>query len=176
VRRLALALWLALAVTSAEAALPVPPFELTLSSTSLTEGDTVTVRVAPRPGATGGEPYDLYVLLASVEEAAFLTPEGAWAPRPVPYARALSVTAAPIVRPWPKVWPSGRFALGLVVVPPGVDPLARADWRYRPTITWFDVAPLRRAETPPAGTMPALLAVAAAAAFALVWWAGRARA
>jgi hypothetical protein len=163
---------LALVATSVEAALPAPPFELTLSSTSLVEGEPVTVRVAPTSPGRSGERHDVYLLLASVEEAAFLTPEGTWAPHPVPYARGVSTGDAPIVRRWPKAWPPGRYALGLVVVAPSADPLSRADWRYRPAITWFHIAPLVSGDTAPAFPTLALLGVAAAVAVALVWWAG----
>jgi hypothetical protein len=130
------------------------------------------VRVTPRPGRSAGGPHDVYVLLASVEEAAFLTPEGGWAPRPVVYARALSTTDPPVVRQWPKAWPAGRNALALVAVPPGGDPLSRAEWQYRPAITWFRITSLRPREAVPEGTTLALLG-AAAVAVALVGWAGR---
>jgi hypothetical protein len=175
VTRVVLAGLLALVATSVEAALPGPPFELRLSSTSLIEGQTVGVRVAGRPGGTHDERYDVYLLLASVEEAAFLTPEGTWAPGPVPYARAMSTTDPPVVRAWPKVWPPGRYALGLVVVPPSGDPLSRTEWRYRPAITWFRIAPRDRGSAGPAAAASGLLGGAAAVAIALVWWAGRRR-
>jgi hypothetical protein len=170
--RLVLAALLLLVATSVEAALPAPPFDLALSSTSLREGDTVTVRVSARPGGAAQDRYDLYVLLASVEEAAFLTPEGTWAPRPVPYARAVSTSDPPLVRQWPKVWPPGQYALGLVAVAPSGDPLDRAAWRYRPAIRWFQVAPLRPERAAPVIRTWVLLGVAAVAAGALVWWAG----
>ena len=169
--RLVLAGFLVLVATCVEAALPAPPFDLGLSPTSLTEGDTATVRVTGRPGSTGSERYDVYLLLASVEQAAFLTPEGTWAPRPVPYTRDVSTTDPPLVRPWPKVWPAGEYALGLVVVPPSGEPLVRSEWRYRPAVTWFRIAP-RPSEA--AARTPAtmgLVGLAAAAAIAVVWWA-----
>lgn len=169
--RLVLAGLLALAATSVEAALPAPPFDLGLSPTSLIEGDTATVRVTARPRSTEAGRYDVYVLLASVEQAAFLTPEGTWAPRPVAYARAVSTSDPPIVRPWPKVWPAGDYALGLVVVPPSGDPLARSEWRYRPAVTWFQIAPRQSAAAALTPATVGLLGLAAAAAIALVWWA-----
>jgi hypothetical protein len=175
VRRVLLAGLLALVATSVDAALPGPPFDLMLSSTSLIEGEAVTVRVAGRPGAPPGERYDVYLLLASVEEAAFLTPEGTWARRPVPYARAMSTTDPPVVRQWPKVWPPGSFALAMVAVPPSGDPLARVEWRYRPAITWFRIAPRRPDDAGPEVATSGLLGAAAAVAVALVWWAGRRR-
>jgi hypothetical protein len=171
--RLLLAGLLALAAPSVEAALPAPPFDLTLSSTSLVEGQATTVRVAARPGETGRERYDVYLQLASSEEAAFLTPEGTWAPHPVPYVRAMSTLDPPVVRHWPRVWPPGRHALGLVVVPASGDPLARPEWSYRPAIAWLRVAPLRSRDPGPTAASLALLGVAAAVAVALVWWAGR---
>jgi hypothetical protein len=175
VRSLVLATLLALTATRVEATLPPPPFDLELSSTSLVEGQAVTIRVTARPGATGGQRYDLYLQLASSEEAAFLTPEGTWAPRPVPYARAASTRDAPIVRRWPRAWPPGRHALGLVVVPASVDPLARSEWRYRPALAWLRIAPPRPADAGPPAAVAAWLGVAAAMAVALVWWAARRR-
>lgn len=163
---------LALAATSAEAALPAPPFDLTLSSASLIEGQAVMVRVAARPGGTDSERYDVYLQLASSEEAAFLMPEGTWAPRPVPYARAVSTTEPPIVHQWPRAWPPGRHALGLVVVPVSGDPLARLEWRYRPVITWLRIEPLRAGDAGTATAIPGVLGVGALAAVALVCWAG----
>lgn len=175
-RSLALAALLAaLAATPVEAALPAPPFDLELSSTSLVEGQAVTVLVTPRPGGTDSERYDLYLQLASSEEAAFLTAEGTWAPRPVPYARAASTTDPPIVGQWPRAWPPGRHALGLVVVPASGDPLSRPEWRYRPAIIWLRIAPLRSGDAGPAAAIRGLLSVAAAVAVALVCWAGRRR-
>jgi hypothetical protein len=170
--RVVLAALLALATASAEAALPAPPFDLTLSSTSLIEGQAVTVRVAARPGGTGGERYDLYLQMASSEEAAFLTPEGTWAPRPVPYARSVSATDPPLVRQWPKAWPPGQHALGLVVVPASGDPLSRPEWRYRPAITWLQIAPLRSDDAGSGAALLWLLGITAAMAVALVWWSG----
>jgi hypothetical protein len=174
--RLVLAGCLLLAAASAEAALPAPPFDLAVSSTSLIEGQPVTVTIAARPGATSGERYDFYLQLASSEEAAFLTPEGTWAPTPVPYARAVSAADPPTVHRWPRAWPAGHHALGLVVVPASGDPLARPEWTYRPVITWLRIAPLRSHDAAPAGPLPVLLGVAAAAAVGLVGWAGRPRA
>lgn len=171
---LVLAALLTLAATSVEAALPAPPFDLELSSTSLVEGQAVTVRVTARPGGTGSERYDLYLQLASSEEAAFLTPEGTWAPRPVPYARAASTTDPPIVRQWPRAWPPGRHALGLVVVPASGDPLSRPEWSYRPATAWLRIAPLHPPAAGPAAAVAGLLGVAATVAVALVWWAARA--
>jgi hypothetical protein len=170
--RVLLAAVAVLMAASVEAALPAPPFELALSSTSPTEGESVTVRVVPRARGRADGPYDVYVLLASVEEGAFLTPEGAWAPRPVAYARGLSTTDPPVERPWPKAWPAGRNALALVVVPPGGDPLGRAEWRYRPSVRWLRITPLRPRDAVPLTTTLALLG-SAAAALLLVVWAGR---
>jgi hypothetical protein len=163
---------LTLAAGAAEAALPAPPFRLTLSSASPAEGQPVTVRVEGTRDGRDGQRHDLYVVLASAEEAAFLTPDGAWAPRPVPYAASVSPSEPPIVRQWPRAWPPGRHALGMVVVAPSADPLDRSQWRYRPVIRWIDIAPARPDATPPATGTLALLGVATAVAAGLVWWAG----
>ena len=171
--RLGLAVLLLLvAAAAAEAALPAPPFDLAVSSTSLREGDTVTVRVSPRPTGAAQDRYDLYVLLASSEEAAFLTPEGRWAPRPVAYARAVSTSNPTLVREWPRVWPAGQHALALVAVAPDGDPLDRATWQFRPAIVWLRITPLHPNGAASVVRTWLLLGAAALAAVALVWWAG----
>jgi hypothetical protein len=170
--RLGLAALLLLAAAAAEAALPAPPFDLAVSSTSLREGDTVTVRVSPRSAGAAQDRYDLYVLLASSEEAAFLTPEGRWAPRPVAYARAVSTSNPPLVREWPRVWPAGQHALALMAVAPAGDPLDRASWQFRPAIVWLRITPLNPDRGAPMVWTWLLLGAAALAAVALVWWAG----
>ena len=77
--RLALACGLVVALTcsptaaSVEAALPAAPFALDTSPTAPMEGAPITVSVTPRSGV-GSERFDLYVVLASVAQAAFLTP------------------------------------------------------------------------------------------------------
>jgi hypothetical protein len=166
---------LILAATSVEGALPAPPFDLTLSSVSPVEGQSVTVRVEPRPGGAPAERHDIYLMLASVEEAAFLTPAGSWASQPVPYVSALAAADPPVVRQWPRAWPPGRFALGLVAVSPGADPLARSEWRYRPAIAWISIAPRAPSGAAPAFGTLALLGAALVVAIGLVWWAGTAR-
>jgi len=166
------ALLLLIAAAAAEAALPAPPFDLAVSSTWLREGDTITVRVSPRPTGAAQDRYDLYVLLASSEEAAFLTPEGTWAPQPVAYARAVSTSDPPLVREWPRVWPAGQHALALVAVAPAGDPLDRATWQFRPAIVWLRVTALHPDRGAPVVRAWVLLGAAALAAVGLVWWAG----
>jgi len=166
--------WLFLA-TSAAAALPAPPFALSASPAALVEGAPVVVTIAPAPGARSSERLDLYVVLASVAQAAFLTPEGAWVAEPTPYARDRTTKDGPLTRQWPKAWPSGRHALGLVVVPAGGEPLARADWRFRPSIAWIDVAAAAPGTPGVERGTTWLLALALGVAIAIVWWAARDR-
>jgi hypothetical protein len=173
-RALLVLAWL-LAATGAEAALPRAPFALSASPTTLVEGAPIEVRVTPVPSETSGEGFDLYVVLASVAQAAFLTPDGGWVAQPTPYAQRRTTGDGPLQRRWSKAWPSGRHALGLVVVPVGADPLARADWRFQPSIAWIDVTPAAPATTPPDRTTLALLVLALGGAIALVWWAGHDR-
>ncbi len=168
---------MALAVAPASAALPAPPFDFSLSPAAVTEGAPVTVRIAPVRSAGAGAPdaYDLYLVLARTEEASFLTEAGAWSPTPVPYARAVDVTAAPIVRQWARAWPPGEHAFALVVVPVSADPLARSAWRYRPVTRWLDVAPHTSGDESADYATVAMLAVATLVAIAAVWWSLRAR-
>jgi len=154
------------------AALPSPPFDFSLSPAAVTEGAPVTIRIAAvrAPAAGAPEVYDLYLALARTEEASFLTEDGAWSPSPVPYARAVAVSAPPIVRPWPRAWPSGEHAFALLVVPVSADPLARTGWRYRPVIRWLDVEPRASGDTSPDSATIAILVVATLGAMATVWW------
>lgn len=171
--RAMLAAMLLLVAAAADAALPAPPFELIVSATTVGEGQPLTLRIAPSGREGARERFDVYVLLASVIEGAFLTPAGAWSAQPVPYAHDVSPADGPVIRQWPRAWPPGRYALGLVVVPPGVDPLARADWRYRPRVVWIDIVRARADAGPPATGQLVMLAVAGAGAIALVGLAGR---
>jgi hypothetical protein len=173
VTRAPLALALLLVATAAEAALPPAPFALSASPVALVEGAPVVVSITPVRGEAPSERFDLYVVLASVAQAAFLTPHGTWVAQPTPYAQGRTTGDGPLTRQWPKAWPSGRHALGLVVVPAGAKPLTRADWRFRPSITWIDVAPAAPAATPANRGTLALLVLSLGVAIALVWWAGR---
>jgi hypothetical protein len=163
---------LALAPAPASAALPAPPFDFSLAPSTVDEGAPVTVRIAPVRSSSAGAPetYDLYVALARTDEAAFLTEDGAWSPKPAPYARTVGVNAPPIVRQWPRAWPPGEHAVALLAVPVSADPLARSAWRYRPVIRWLDVEPRASDDAAPDYTTVAILAVATAGAIALVWW------
>jgi hypothetical protein len=117
---------------AAEAALPAPPFDLSVTPTWTTAGDTVMLDVAPR-GRADGTTWDLYVLWLYSDAAAFLTPEGAWSPRPVPW-RARLPGGQHASAPWPRVGPPDDITLALVVVEPGGDPLQRLTWRFRPAL------------------------------------------
>jgi hypothetical protein len=163
---------LAGAAAPASAALPAPPFDFGMSPGAVTEGAPVTIRIAPVHAAGAGVPeaYDLYLALARTDEASFLTEDGAWSPTPVPYARAVGVSAPPIVRQWPRAWPPGEHAFALVVVPVSGDPLARSAWRYRPVIRWVDVEPRVSDDAAPDYATLAILAVATLGAIAAVWW------
>jgi hypothetical protein len=170
VKALLAAVLLALAVSAAHAALPAPPFELSVTPGSVIEGEPVTIRIAPSGTLKNDEARDIYLALATSEEAAFLTEHGAWSPRPVPYARVTAGHIATIVRPWPKAWPPGDHTLALLVVPPSADPLGRTGWVYRPVIARLSVVPRVPAGAPPAVGALSLLAAATLAAIACVWW------
>ena len=151
---LALALLLGLALAGGvEAALPAPPFTLDVSPSRGAPGQPVDLILTPRggPGA-----WDLYLMWAFSPEAAFLSPEGAWSPRPVAFRSRVPAAGSPIVMRW-VVNRAGDIPLALVVVAPGDDPLARFGWVFRPQIAWLSA---------PAPVNPVPLDVAALAPLA----------
>ena len=162
---------LIIAVASvSHAALPAPPFDFTVTPSAVVEGNSVTIHIASRgPRQHHVEDHDLYLALAFSEEASFLTADGTWSPRPVPFARAPRAEALSLVRPWPKAWPPGDHALALLVVPASANPLARTKWCYRPVITWLSITP-RAADVRPATSVLSALAGLTVIAVATVWW------
>ena len=116
VRALVIVVLMALAV-AAEAALPAPPFTLDVIPSRVGAGQPVRMQITPRGDA--GE-FDVYLMWEGSEEAAFLTPQGAWSVRPVAFRPRLPARGAPITFEWVPT-PPGDVPLALVVVPPGVD-------------------------------------------------------
>jgi len=169
VRRLALALVAALALArAAEAALPAPPFALDVTPARVPAGQPVRLAITPRGGEST---FDLYLMWALSPEAAFLTPEGAWSPRPVAFRAGLRAAGEPIVGRWVP-GPGRDIPLALVVVPAGGDPLARFAWTYRPTLVRISVdVPAARAPLDVRGLAP--LAALTLVACAVVLLAGR---
>jgi hypothetical protein len=138
--RLGTALLLAvfvLAASGAEATLPAPPFALDVSPARVAAGESVLLQVTPRGGS--GE-FDLYIMWALAPEAAFLTPEGVWSPRPVAFRAGVPAAGAPISLRWVP-GPPGEIPLALVVLPRGGDPLARFAWTFRPVLAWISARP-----------------------------------
>ena len=157
---------LLLASARTEAALPAPPFALTATPSSVLAGDTVEIGVTPR-AATGG-PWDVYVVWLFSERAAFLGPDGTWAPRPVPFHARLA--AGERARgAWNRAAPPADVTLALVMVRPGADPLDRAEWTHRPALAQVRVAAPSDARPSRPWTTLAGLFVAAVAATALAW-------
>jgi hypothetical protein len=118
-----------------EAALPAPPFTLSATPTRVAAGEAVQLAITPR----GGEGHwDLYVMWALVPEAAFLTSEGAWSPRPVPFAARVPAAGPPLGLRWVPA-PPGEMPLALLVVPTDTDPLARFDWVFQPVLVHVSV-------------------------------------
>jgi hypothetical protein len=138
----AVALALCIAPTSTYAGLPPPPFDFEISPARVPEGGSTTIEVAPATrSSVGTGTYDVYVMWAYSEEAAFLTPQGAWAPVPVALARNTTVQSAPTLRvAWNGARPVMDIPLAVLVVPAGADPLDRARWTYRPVIRWLSVS------------------------------------
>jgi hypothetical protein len=165
-----LAVTLSIAPTSTHARLPPPPFDLQISPTRVSEGGSATIQVAPttRSSATA-EKYDLYVMWAYSEEAAFLAPQGTWSPVAVALARDTTVHSAPTLAvTWNGARPVMDIPLAVLVVPAGADPLDRARWSYRPVIRWLSV---RARSAPWSLTSSALLLglVAAASTVAIAF-------
>ena len=157
---------LLLASARTEAALPAPPFALTATPSSVLAGDTVEIGVTPR-AATGG-PWDVYVVWLFSERAAFLGPDGTWAPRPVPFHARLA--AGERARgAWKRAAPPADVTLALLMVRPGADPLDRAEWTHRPALAQVRVAAPSDARPSRPWTTLAGLFVAAVAATALAW-------
>ena len=155
-------------VSGAEAALPAPPFELSVAPASIASGDDVAVTLRPRAHASGR--WDLYVVWLYTERAAFLAPDGAWRPQPVPFrARAAAGETATVT--WKNAGPGGEATLALLTVEPGGDPLERLDWRFRPSLATVRIALPSAPRSWPYGTLAAL-ASATLGAVALVFrWA-----
>jgi len=134
IRALVLVAVLGLAAV-AEATLPAPPFTLDVAPTRVGAGQPVRLSITPRGDA--GE-FDVYVMWEQSEEAAFLTPQGTWAPHPVAFRPRLAANGAPVTVQWiPN--PPGEIPLALVVLRPGDDPMTRAAWSFRPMVTWVRV-------------------------------------
>jgi hypothetical protein len=92
-----------------------------------------------RVGSGRSEVFDVYVMWAGDERAAFLAPDGIWAPRPVAWRARVTPGDGPHVAEWRMPNPVGALRLALVVVPTGGDPLARRDWRFRPEVLTLTV-------------------------------------
>lgn len=118
-----------------EAALPAPPFTLDVTPTRIAAGESVVVRITPTGGAGS---FDLYLMWALAPEAAFLGPDGVWAPRPVAFRPAVAAAGAPITGRWTPN-PPGEIPLALVVVPAGGDPMDRFAWVFRPVLVPLSV-------------------------------------
>jgi hypothetical protein len=126
----------------AHARLPAPPFDLTISPSRVEVEGSTSIVISSVAGAPGdGERYDLYVLWAYAEEAAFLVPTGGWSPQPVAVALGVSPHGfAPRAVPWAGVRPVMDIPLALVVVQPGAHPLDRSRWIHRPVLSWVRVS------------------------------------
>jgi hypothetical protein len=159
-RALAVAVMLLAGASGAEAALPAPPFELSVAPKAMLSGDDVAVRLRPRAHATGQ--WDLYVVWLYSERAAFLGPDGAWWPRPVLF-RARATAGETVTVTWKNAGPGGEATLALLTVDPGGDPLERLDWRFRPSLATVRIAPPPAPRSLPYGTVAALGLAAAAA-------------
>jgi hypothetical protein len=98
------------------------------------------------------------------ERAAFLGPDGAWVPRPVPFRARLG--AGETARgAWRHAGPPADVTLALVVVRPDADPLERLDWTFRPALASVRVAPAPGTGSPrPWATLAALALAAVVAA------------
>ena len=163
----AAALTLVLAA-GAEASLPAPPFTLDVTPAQVAAGQPVALTLTPRGGAGA---WDLYLMWAFSPEAAFLTPDGAWSPRPVAFRARVPAAGPAITLRWVPT-PPRDIPLALVVVPAGGDPLARFAWTFRPLIAWISARPPAARAPLDVATLAALAAVTLLAC-ALVVLSGR---
>ncbi|MEX2147892.1 MAG: YfhO family protein [Candidatus Rokuibacteriota bacterium] len=126
----------------ADAELAAGPFRLVVSPPT-PPGGPAEIGLEPRGAHTGA--WDAYVMWATGERAAFLSPEGAWVPARTPFRTAVAAGAR-VVAPWPRPGPAGEIPLALVLVRPGDDPLDRGQWAFRPELATVTVG----APAPPA--------------------------
>ena len=124
-----------LAIATVEAALPSPPFAMSVGVSPDGAGNRVTVRVEPRPAPATPEAFDLYVVqLQGFQQALFLTTSGTWSPTPVSVRRGLSASS---FTPIAVGWTDGRFGSMHVMVigaRTATDPLVRSNWIFRPIL------------------------------------------
>ncbi len=155
------------ACETAHATLPPPPFDLSVTPARVVEGQSGIIAIRAVHKSTTDARYDIYLVWALAERAAFLTLDSSWSPTPVPYHRAVSPSDfTPSSTPWRTIRPSGHVPLAMVVAPAGVDPMDRARWTFRPVLRWVTVRP-RGLSTAPL-TNPLWAAVAVASLIVLV--------
>jgi hypothetical protein len=114
----------------AAAELPAGPFRLAVSPSHAPAGAPVEIRLDPRGSHTGA--WDVYVMSATGERAAFLSPQGAWAAARTPLRTAVRAGTS-LVAPWTP-GPGGEIPLAMILVAPGGDPLDRRQWAFRPEL------------------------------------------
>lgn len=149
----------------AAAELTPGPFRLAVSPPQAPVGQPVDIRIEPRGSHAGA--WDIYLMWATGERAAFLSPQGAWVPARTPFRTAVAAGAS-VVAPWMRPGPAGEIPLAMVLVGPGGDPLDRRQWAFRPELASVTVG----APAPPAFGMAwphsAMVVAVAAMACALV--------
>jgi Bacterial membrane protein YfhO len=155
---------LVLSASAAHAALPAPPFELTVAPATFVSGSDPSVTVRPRGGAGGR--WDLYVVWLYSERAVFLGADGAWHPRPTPF-RAGAAAGETATVTWKNAGPAGEATLALLTVDRGGNPLERLDWRFRPSLATVKIGAPPMPRSLPYDTLAVLL-VASLGAIALV--------
>jgi hypothetical protein len=103
---------------------------------------------------------------AAGERAAFLSPQGAWAPARTPFRTAVSAGTS-LVTPW-RPDPAGEIPLAMILVAPGGDPLDRQQWAFRPELASVTVGAPARPLVGLAWPESAMVVAVAAVACALV--------
>jgi hypothetical protein len=130
------------AADEAGAGLRSAPFAVSVEVAPDGDGNSVTLTVAPPPGAAldASQPFDLYIaLLQGFQEALFLGPSGAWSPRPTSVRRGLSMAGfTPVVVKWPERR-FGSMHLLVIAARPSSDPLIQSSWLFRPVLRTVDV-------------------------------------
>jgi hypothetical protein len=164
-----LAAIVAIGATPAAAELTTAPLRLVISPRSVGSGTPVEIRLEPRAERSRARAgaWDAYVMWATGERAAFLSPAGEWVPGRTPFRTAITADAPVVVR-WPRPRPAGEVPLALVLVPPGGDPLDRRQWAFTPELASMTVVTPAAASSSVPWSQSALVVAAGVVASALV--------
>ena len=135
----------------AEEKLAVSPLDLTVTPSSMLESEPATIRIVRIRGTPAGtdEAVDLHLVrYVGWRQVVFLTPDGEWTGKPIPFRRGVKLDSfVSVEATWPP-WkgPVGSVNLALIIVRASANPLARTSWLYQPVFRLVS----RRAAAEPA--------------------------